>query len=141
MEIKEFEDTLDVISHIPTQIYESATKCTISLDISGDYGNIFEDTVTKAFRNKGFLIGEKSLYTLKVYIYPNAVGFDPLSISPSIEISLINKKNKPLYNYSYKSTEKEISYSLENAQKKAYPKLAEVVFKELQESLREGFKF
>ena len=81
------------------------------------------------------------MYTLKVYINPNSVGFEPLSISPSIEILLINEKNRPLYNYSYKSAEKEISYSLENAQKKAYPKLAEVVLKELQESLREGFKF
>ena len=60
--------------------------------------------------------------------------------NPIIEL-LINEKNRPLYNYSYKSAEKEISYSLENAQKKAYPKLAEVVLKELQESLREGFKF
>lgn len=139
VKIEEYENSFNTISEISTQIYETATKVTISLVISGDYGNIFKDIITKVFRNSGFAIGQNGLYTLKVNINSNSIGIEPLSISPSIEISLVNKKNISLYNYSYKSIEKEISYSLENAQRKAYPKLAEVVFKELQESLRNGF--
>ena len=122
-------------------LQDCISKSSINLEIQGDYENIIENAIINSFSECGFVIGDNGIYTLSVEIEPNVIGNNPLSISPSINVVLKNKSNKSFYNYSYKSQEKIVSYTLENAQKKAYSKISEIVLKEIPENIRETFKY
>lgn len=137
----EYTDVKAKLANVPMFLQDSISKSTINLEIQGDYGNIIENAIINAFFECGFVIGDNGMYTLFVEIEPNVIGNNPLSISPSINVVLKNKSNKSFYNYSYKSQEKIVSYTLENAQKKAYSKVADVVLKEIPENIRETFKY
>jgi hypothetical protein len=54
----------------------------------------------------------------------NAVGNDPITVYPSLDIKIISKVGKTVFASQCKVEKKSIAYSLENAQKKAYPILA-----------------
>lgn len=133
---KEYEDVKKQISIVPIKIQECIGKTSIKLDISGDYGDIFKNTVINIFSKMGFVVSKNGLYILKVVVKPNSTGSNPLSIQPSIDLSITNKNAKTLYSFNHKVQERTISYTLENAQKKAYPIVAENLSKELKDTFK-----
>lgn len=52
-------------------------------------------------------------------------GGEPVSVKPGLELKIQNKEEKTVYSCEVQAAEKSIAYTLENAQKKAFPKLAE----------------
>ena len=55
-------------------------------------------------------------------------------------IKIVSKNDKTVYSYEVFSDEKTVSYTLENAQKKAYPKLAEEIKAALKNEFENAFK-
>ena len=51
-------------------------------------------------------------------------GSEPVSIKPGLELKIQNKEEKTVYSCEIQAAEKSVAYSLENAQKKAFPKLS-----------------
>ena len=50
---------------------------------------------------------------------------------PAVIVSVKSSEGKAVFSYEVKMMEKTVAYSLENAQKKAFPKLAEKINKEI----------
>lgn len=121
----------ETISNIPSLIEIEQRHLTVQVQIIGDYANLIEVAVKNALEKNGFTVGERGNYLVKVVISPNENGSAPLSIMPSVLITLKNKDDKAIYSYGAKLTEKTIAYTFENAQKKAYPKLAEKINSEI----------
>lgn len=65
----------------------------------------------------------------------NLVGTDPVAVYPAIDLEIINKDGKSVYSFKYKSEEKTVSYTLEGAQKKAFPSVAEQLEKLLSKDI------
>ena len=76
-------------------------------------------------------MGAKGNYVADVNVNSNQTGNDPLSIMPAVIITIRNKDGKSIYSYEANLTEKTIAYTLETAQKKAFPKLAEIINREI----------
>lgn len=114
-------------------------KCTVFLDIRGDYGNIFSSAISKILVENGFFIVEtanKANYVATAVIENNIIGENPLSITPSLDFKLAGKY-KTVYSFSDRLENKTVAYELEKAQKKAYPKLAEKFCEKLSTDLAE----
>lgn len=107
-----------------------SSKTCPSLTVSGDCGKIIENAVSSAFKDAGFKTGEKGYYSAKIEIDNAVSGNDPLSITPSVKVELLGNSKKSVYSYIFKSQEKTVSYALETAQKKAFPKIAEKINEE-----------
>ena len=128
-----------IASTIPSLIENERQKCTVFLDIKGDYGNIISSLISKILVETGFLIvedGNKANYMAAVEIENNAIGENPLSITPSLDFK-ISGKYKTIYSFSDRLENKTISYELANAQKKAYSQLAEKTGKKISLELSE----
>ena len=83
---------------------------------------------------------EKSAnYKATVTVDDNKVGDNPLSISPSAKIEIKSKSGRSVYADVFRLETKTTAYSLEKAQKKAYPQIADVMKQELPEKLAELF--
>ena len=66
-----------------------------------------------------------------MFLNPN--GENPVTIMPAVIVSIKSSEEKAVFSYEAKMMEKTVAYSLENAQKKAFPKLAE--------KINQGIKF
>lgn len=115
------------IAELPSRIEKEQKNLTIRVNISGDYGNIVETSIKSSLEKGGFIIGESGNYTADVVVLSNPNGENPVTIMPAIIVSIKNDKNKAVFSYEANLSEKTVAYSLENAQKKAFPKLAEII--------------
>ncbi|MBQ9207431.1 MAG: LPP20 family lipoprotein [Treponema sp.] len=70
-----------------------------------------------------------------------AVNGDPISIYPSLDLKIIGKGGRTVYSQEVKIAQKTIAYSLENAQKKAFPILAEEADKAVSAGLSKKFGY
>ena len=128
-----------IASTIPSLIENERQKCTVFLDIKGDYGNIFSSVISKILVETGFLIvedGNNANYVAAAVIENNIIGENPLSITPSLDFKLAGKY-KTVYSFSDRLENKTTAYELENAQKKAYPQLVEKIAKKISLELSE----
>ena len=82
----------------------------------------------------------ESTYIAEVLIEDNSTGGEPLAITPTVNIKIASKDDKTVFSYEVFSDEKTISYTLENAQKKAYPKLAEEIKAALKSEFENAFE-
>ncbi|MBR0496606.1 MAG: hypothetical protein IJJ71_10580 [Treponema sp.] len=132
----------EAINSVQNLLITEKGKCTLFLALQGDYGNILTEAATKIFSETPFsLVGsEKSAnYKATVTVDDNKVGDNPLSISPSAKIEIKSKSGRSVYADVFRLETKTTAYSLEKAQTKAYPQLADVMKQELPEKLAELF--
>lgn len=67
----------------------------------------------------------------------NAHGAAPVKIYPSLDLKITDKNGKTVFSNQTKMTQKSIAYTLENAQKKAYPLLSRQADKENAQKLNQ----
>ncbi|MGP1458721.1 MAG: hypothetical protein ACTTKL_05370 [Treponema sp.] len=133
-----YSDDRRAVSELPSLIAAEQEKCSVYINIQGDYGNIVRSALAKTLSNNGFHIAKTSgtaVYTANAVIENNAQGTDPVTIYPNLDLKITNKNGKTVFSSQTKLTQKSIAYTLENAQKKAYPVLSELADKEIAEKL------
>lgn len=130
-----YQDERDKIAQIPVIFEESRQKCSIYIQTENDYGRLAESGVSSAFSGCGMKVVKKieqANYIAEVLIELNASGSEPVSVKPGLELKIQNKEEKTVYSCEIQIAEKSVAYTLENAQKKAFPKLA----KETEEAVK-----
>lgn len=126
-----------MISNIPVIFEEAKENCSVFIQVSSDYNRMVQTGLATAFSDCGFRVTKTESdanYIAEVLVDENISGNDPLSIKPDINLKVVNKDGKSVYSYETHSQEKSIGYTLESAQKKAYPKLS----KEIQDAVKEN---
>lgn len=132
------------VSEIPSLILQEQQNCRIYLSVSGDYGNIISSVITEVFSKNGFMISKSSggtNYTAQIFVESNAQGSDPVSIFPSLDLKITSKDGRTVFSNQTKIQSKTVAYTLENAQKKAFPILADEADKSISEQLSKLFGF
>lgn len=119
------------ISKIPSLIEQEKKNITIFVFISGDYANIIENAVKKSFEKNGFLVSKNAKYKANVKVFANESGSEPICIFPSVELTISDNNENPVFSYETNIQERTVAYTLENAKRKAFPKLAEKINQEL----------
>lgn len=119
------------VAKLPSKIEKEQKNLTIVVNLKGDYGNIVETSIKTALEKGGFIVGENGNYTADVLVSSNPNGENPVTIMPAVIVSIKNSGGKAVFSYETKLTEKTVAYSLENAQKKTFPKLAEKINQEI----------
>ncbi len=119
------------IAELPAKIEKEQKNLTIFVNLKGDYGNIVETSIKTALEKGGFIVGSSGNYTVDVTVLSNPNGENPVTIMPAVIVSIKSSEGKAVFSYEAKLTEKTVAYTLENAQKKAFPKLAEKIEKEI----------
>lgn len=130
-EEEKYSSDRNEIAELPSKIEKEQKNLTVRINISGDYGNIVETAIKTALEKNGFVIGTNGNYTADVSVTSNPIGENPISITPAVIMSVKNNSGKAIYSYEAKIQDKTVSYTMENAQKKAFPKLAEKINQEI----------
>lgn len=130
-EEEKYESDLDLISEIPSVIETEMKKLTVTVQVSGDYGNIIETAVKNVLKKNGFIVAQNGNYIALVNVDSNITGQDPYAIYPAVQVTVESTAGKAVAAYESKITEKTVAYTVENAQKKAFPKLAEKINQEM----------
>ena len=115
------------VSRIPALVQGERERCAVHLTVSGDHGGIIETALRGALARSGMRAASsagEAAYTATAVIEPNAIGSDPMSISPSVDIRIMGRGGRGVYSLQVRSGEKTVAYTLESAQRKAYPALA-----------------
>ena len=117
------------LSEIPAAFSEEKAKCRVYVSVPGDYSRIITAAVTASFSECGFSVAKTSgeaSHIAEILIEDNASGSEPVSIIPAVSLKLTGTETgQTVFSCEAESKEKTVSYTLENARKKAYPKLAE----------------
>ena len=123
-----YSDDRKTVSEVPALIAGEKEKCTLYLDVKGDWGNVISSSLSKTLSDQGFKIAKnpkEANYTAHTEVENNAIGNDPIQVQPSLDLKIESRAGKTVFANQTKSEKKTIAYTLENAQKKAYPLLAE----------------
>ena len=117
------------LSEIPAAFSEEKAKCRVYVSVPGDYSRIITAAVTASFSECGFSVAKTSgeaSHIAEILIEDNASGSEPVSIIPAVSLKLTGTETgQTVFSCEAESKEKTVSSTLENARKKAYPKLAE----------------
>ena len=119
------------VAELPAKIEKEQKNLTIFVNLKGDYGNIVETAIKTALEKGGFIVGSSGNYTADVIVSSNPNGENPVTIMPAVIVSIKSSEGNAVFSYEAKMMEKTVAYSLENAQKKAFPKLAEKINEEI----------
>lgn len=139
----EYENEREKISQIPVLFEEAKDNSNIYISADTDYNRTITMAVSSALSDSGFLVEKnptEAKYAAKIQIDNNISGSDPLSIKPGINIKIVNQNNKTVFSYEVSAEEKSVGYTLESAQKKAYPKLALVIKGAISEKFNDFLK-
>lgn len=135
-----YQGERDKISKVPVIFEESKQNCSIYIQTENDYNRLVESAFSSAFADCGMKVSksiEQANYIAEVLIELNASGSEPVSVKPGLELKIQNIEEKTVYSCEVQSAEKSVAYTLENAQKKAFPKLTrETVKKDLSSFLK-----
>ena len=112
------------IARIPAKIEDERRVIQIQIDITGDYNGIIRTSLENAFKKAGFTVSRRGNYKAVVEVEPNSDGKNPLAVFPEIDLKLEGVTGQTVYSYKDRLAERTVAYSLETAQKKAYPVLA-----------------
>lgn len=137
-----YSEDRKTVSEIPALVAAEMEKCTVYLLVSGDWGNIIATSLSQTLSKNGFKIEKNSKaanYIARATVECNASGNDPISIIPSLDLKIEGKSKKSSFAFQFKSENKAIAYTLENAQKKSYPIFAGEIEKALSAELAELF--
>ena len=132
----DYEQSRSDLAKIPSEISNALKSILVQLNISGDYGRILETACENSLKDAGFTVAKNGNYIAEVYIENNESGENPLAIYPSVDFKLIGVTGQTLYSYQERISSRTVAYSLETAQKKAYPYLAENIKKKVTEELK-----
>lgn len=142
---KNYSIDRDTVASISKLQKDAIEKSILFIEMLENEGNIVLPKIEKSFSDNEFIcskIKDKSLYTVSVNINPNITIEDEESdeamyiSTPDINIVITNNINgRNIYSWAGKSTKKSISYTKENALKKAYTSLWE----ELGNTFKDGF--
>ncbi|MDE7290792.1 MAG: hypothetical protein K2N58_01975 [Treponemataceae bacterium] len=128
----------DKAARIPV-LFEAAKKeCTVFVSAHGDYNRAMEQAVSTALVKNGFTVARNAdgaKYTASVDVDDNASGSDPVAIMPTVSLKIMGNGGNAVYSYEAAASEKTMAYTLENAKKRAYPKLAQEMESALQKDL------
>lgn len=124
-------------AEVPSKIAQEKQNMKVSVNVAGDYSNIVKNALVSAFSESGFNIGDDGNYTCDAEINLELNGENPVSIQPGVEARMKNQNGEVLFTCTEKSAEKSIAYSLANAEKKAFPKLAENIKAKIKSFLEE----
>lgn len=144
-EESKYESYREMLAEIPVRFRDIQKQCSVYLEINDDYGRMIISAISTAFVNNGFQVAKQkndSKYIVEISINDNSSGDNPVSILPEVNISVLSnneKNNVFLYSYDKTAKEKTVSYTLENAKKKAYSKLSSELETEVYESLSNSF--
>ena len=130
-----YQDERDKISRVPVLFEESKQNCSIYIQTENDYNRLAESAVSSALADCGLNVSkniEQANCIAEVLIELNVSGREPVSVKPGLELKIQNKEEKTVYSCEVQAAEKSVAYTLENAQKKAFPKLA----KETEEAVK-----
>ncbi len=133
-----YQKDRDNIAKIPVLIDEAKGNCIIYFDCPNDYNNILTTVISSAFSKAGMTVSKnqsQANYICSIDIDNNATGSDPLTIIPVVSVRIAGKDGRAVYAYDCTARDKTISYTMENAKKKGYPKLA----KDLEKGLVDDF--
>lgn len=133
-----YQPVRDRIAGIPVLMDAAKGSCTIYLDCPNDYNNMLASAVSTAFTRSGMTVSkDKAManYICTVDVDDNAAGSDPLTISPAASIRIADKNGRAVYAHECAAGENTVSYTLENAKKKGYPKFAKDVERSLSDDL------
>ena len=119
------------VAELLSKIEKEQKNLTIVVNLKGDYGNIVETSIKTALEKGGFIVGENGNYTADVVVSSNPNGENPVTIMPAVTMSIKSSEGNAVFSYEAKLMEKTVAYSVENAQKKAFPKLAEIINQEI----------
>ena len=119
------------VAELLSKIEKEQKNLTIVVNLKGDYGNIVETSIKTALEKGGFIVGENGNYTADVVVSSNPNGENPVTIMPAVTVSIKSSEGNAVFSYEAKLTEKTVAYSVENAQKKVFPKLAEKINEEI----------
>ena len=139
----EYSSSRDKFSEIPVIFEETKSKCKTYIKVQGDYNRIFTTGISTVLSECGFDVVknyDESTYIAEVVIEDNSTGGEPLAITPTVNIKIVSKNDKTVFSYEEFSNEKTVSYTLENAQKKAYPKLTAQIKAVLKNEFENAFK-
>jgi len=139
----EYSSSRDIFSELPVIFEETKSKCKTFIKVHGDYNRIFTTGISTVLSECGFDVVknyDESIYIAEVVIEDNSTGGEPLAITPTVNIKIVSKNGKTVYSYEEFSNEKTVSYTLENAQKKAYPKLTAQIKAVLKNEFENAFK-
>ncbi|MBR4464755.1 MAG: LPP20 family lipoprotein [Treponema sp.] len=138
-----YKDERDKIAEIPVLFEASKKECTIFIKADGDYNRILTTAVSSALSKNGFIVTKTAVgakYTAEIEIDDNAAGNEPIAITPSVNLKITGTSGTTSYSYETLSSEKTIAYTIENARKKAYPKLAKELEGAVQKDLGDTLK-
>ncbi len=145
LEESKYESYREMVAEIPVRFRDIQKQCSVYLEINDDYGKKIISAISTAFVNNGFQVAKQkndSKYIVEITINDNSSGDNPVSILPEVNISVLSNNGKndvSLYFYDKTAKEKTVSYTLENAKKKAYSKLSSELETEVYESLSNSF--
>ena len=106
------------------------SNLTVFIALSGDYSNFIKTAVTDALSQNHLKVAKTekdAYYRAEVYIENNESGSEPIALLPSVDFKLVGKNGKTVFVQQIQADKKSLGYTLESAQKKAYPALAEKV--------------
>ncbi|MBR5965844.1 MAG: LPP20 family lipoprotein [Treponema sp.] len=121
----------------------SSYKIPTCVEASGDYDNMISSKVLEIVKRNGFEPGAKKAAcdaVLKIQIDSNEQVDDELhTIAPAVSITLASKDGAKTYYAWQKSWGKTVNFSLEQAQKKAFPKIADEISSAVSADFAEKF--
>lgn len=126
----DYKNDRKTVSEIPSLIEKEKNSCTIFIDIQGDYEKHVQSALMEVFKESGFRVVRseaEAAYNCKTYVELNQSGAEPLSIKPGLEIRIENNQKNTIFSEQINSQDKTLAYSLEKAQKKAFPLFAEKI--------------
>ena len=138
---KEFRTIISDISSNEELESLYSTHVTFKIQTEGDYENFISSKVIEAFKQNGFIpVANNAQSLLRIVINSNQKTADEItSIFPEISIILSDNKKDEIYFTYQNSWGKTSSFSLPQAQKKAFPTIAEELKKELAVKIEEAF--
>lgn len=140
---KDFSETRNKLNAIPAAVKQIILQSTVSVNVNGDYGDSNYSAIQNCFSEMGFVIQKETpAYVLEAEMNDNDSVYkfksrETHSLYPSISVVLKNRDGIPVYTFCYKTNEKTTNFSLETAQRDAYPRFAQEMKKALSQDFTE----
>ena len=128
---EDFEQDRKKYNEIPAVVKAIILSCTMGVNVTNDNGNSIQGVVSSVFSELGFVVQENdALYSIEAMMSDNDSIYkykskETHTLYPSINLVIKNKSGKAVYTFAYKTEEKTTNFSLETAQRAAFPKFAQ----------------
>lgn len=133
----------DKLAQIPVMFEATKKECTVFVAADSEHNHTLTQAVSTALTRSGLTVtktADEANYVADIAIEDNVGGNELLSIMPSMSMKITSKEGNTVYSYEATTAEKTFSYTLGNARKKAYPKLAGEIEDALKNDLVATFK-